>query len=102
MQTKTQSFIEISANTAVGFIISYASTFIIFPFVGFESSNSQSFIVTLFFTVVSLLRGFVIRRIFNKKSNNGEFKCSHNVYCSFQSKPINCLSADRCSYKTEA
>lgn len=66
MQTKKQSFIEAITNTAIGFIISLASTFIIFPLVGFESSPSKNMIVTLFFTVVSILRGYIIRRFFNK------------------------------------
>ena len=67
MQTKKQSFIEASTNTAVGFVISLASTFVIFPLVGFESSPSKNIVVTLFFTVVSIVRGYVIRRFFNKK-----------------------------------
>lgn len=66
-QTKKQSFIEASTNTAVGFVISLASTFIIFPLVGFETSPSKNIVVTLFFTAVSILRGYVIRRCFNKK-----------------------------------
>jgi hypothetical protein len=50
----------------VGFIISLAATFVIFPLFGFESSFSKNLIVTLFFTVVRILRGYFIRRIFNK------------------------------------
>jgi hypothetical protein len=68
MQTKKQSFIEASTNTAVGFLISYASTFLIFPLMGFESSAGKNVIITLFFTVVSIFRGYVIRRFFNKKN----------------------------------
>jgi hypothetical protein len=53
-------------HTAVGFIISLAATFVIFPLVGFESYFSKNIIVTLFFTAVRILRGYFIRRIFNK------------------------------------
>jgi predicted membrane protein len=53
-------------HTAVGFIISLTATFVIFPLVGFESSFSKNLIVTLFFTVISILRGYFIRRFFNK------------------------------------
>lgn len=69
MQTKKQSFTEASVNTFIGFIISYASTFIIFPLMGFNSSPSKNIIITLFFTVVSIFRGYVIRRFFNKTEN---------------------------------
>lgn len=66
-QTKKQSFVESLTNTAVGFVISLGSTFVIFPLVGYASTFSKNLIVTLFFTVVSILRGYVIRRYFNKK-----------------------------------
>lgn len=66
-QTKKQSFKEACTNTAIGFLISYASTFIIFPLMGFASSASKNMMITLFFTVVSILRGYLIRRFFNKK-----------------------------------
>jgi hypothetical protein len=67
MQTKKQSFIESASNTAVGFLVSYASTFLIFPLMGFNSSGTQNLIITIYFTLVSILRGYVIRRYFNKK-----------------------------------
>ncbi|WP_210707378.1 DUF7220 family protein [Maribacter dokdonensis] len=68
MQTKKQSFIESLSNTAIGFIVSYASTFLIFPLVGFESNGGKNLIITLYFTAVSILRGYVLRRYFNKKT----------------------------------
>lgn len=67
MQTKKQSFLESLTNTAVGFIISLASTFVIFPLVGYESTPFKNLVVTVFFTVISIIRGYVIRRWFNKK-----------------------------------
>lgn len=67
MQTKKQSLFESLTNTLVGFVISYGSTFVIFPLMGFNSSASKNIIITLFFTAVSVIRGYVIRRLFNKK-----------------------------------
>ena len=66
MQTKKQSFIESVTNTAIGFVISLSATFIIFPLVGITSSAGKNIIITLFFTVISILRGYLIRRFFNK------------------------------------
>tara|TARA_R110002051_G_scaffold297564_2_gene363958 strand:+ start:18587 stop:18802 length:216 start_codon:yes stop_codon:yes gene_type:complete len=68
MQTKKQSLFESLSNTAVGFFVSYASTFLIFPLMGFESSGGKNLIITLYFTVVSILRSYVLRRYFNKKT----------------------------------
>lgn len=71
MQTKKQSFFEALTNTAIGFVIAYGSTFIIFPLMGIESSPSKNIIITLFFTAVSILRGYLIRRFFNKSTKPG-------------------------------
>lgn len=67
MQSRKHSFIETVTNTAVGFIISLVSTFAIFPIVGIESSSGQNVVVTVFFTAISITRGYVIRRFFNNK-----------------------------------
>ncbi len=75
MQSKKHSLIEAITNTSVGFIISLLSTFIIFPLVGIESTGTKNVIITLFFTAISILRGYVIRRFFNKKNRK---KCANN------------------------
>lgn len=79
MQSKLQSLIEATTNTAVGFIISLASTFVIFPIVGIATSTKQNVEITLYFTVISILRSYIIRRYFNKAKplNNTPFK----LYC---------------------
>ncbi|QQV91554.1 hypothetical protein Peternella1_18 [Winogradskyella phage Peternella_1] len=74
MQSKKQSFTEALSNTAVGFIVSYISTFLIFPLVGFTSSPGKNLIITCYFTIVSILRGYVIRRWFNNKGSVPKIK----------------------------
>jgi len=67
MQTKKQSLTEAITNTAVGFGISYVSTFLIFPVLGIVTSPGTNLIIVIYFTIISILRGYVIRRFFNKK-----------------------------------
>lgn len=67
MQSKRNSLIEAITNTAIGFGISLAATFVIFPILDIESSGGKNVIVVLFFTAISIVRGYVLRRIFNKK-----------------------------------
>lgn len=67
MQSKLQSITETITNTAIGFMVSLASTFAIFPLVGIEAPAKVNLYVTLYFTAISLIRGYVIRRWFNKK-----------------------------------
>lgn len=68
MQSKKQSLIEASSNTVIGFGISYISTFIIFPLVGLQTSPGTNLMITIYFTIVSILRGYILRRYFNRKT----------------------------------
>jgi len=67
MQTKKQSFLESLTNVAIGYLISLISLFIIFPILGIESSTSKNLIITLYFTLISIARSYILRRYFNKK-----------------------------------
>lgn len=67
MQTKKQSLMESLTNVAVGYGVSLLSLFIIFPLLGIESSTSKNLLITLYFTVLSIVRSYVLRRFFNKK-----------------------------------
>lgn len=67
MQTKRHSLLESVTNVAVGFIISLLATFIIFPIAGVESSFAQNLEITLYYTIIAIVRNYVIRRFFNKK-----------------------------------
>jgi flagellar motor component MotA len=67
MQTKKQSLYESLTNTAVGFIISYVALFPINYMLGIESNPGKNVIVVICFTIISIVRGYVLRRIFNKR-----------------------------------
>jgi putative Mn2+ efflux pump MntP len=68
MQSKKQSFIESLTNTGVGFAISLMATFIVLPLFNIKSSITQNIGITLCFTLISIIRGYIIRRYFNKKT----------------------------------
>lgn len=67
MQSKKQSLVESITNTFVGFIISLTAIFLILPLFGVESTPVKNIGITLCFTIISILRGYLIRRFFNKK-----------------------------------
>lgn len=68
MQTKLESFTEAILNTFIGFAIAFISQLIFFPIVGIDATLGQNFLLTVFFTLVSIIRTYVVRRYFNKKS----------------------------------
>lgn len=65
-QSKSKSFIEALTNTFIGYI----TTLIVSPFIywicNVEVTIGQMSSVTLLFTIVSILRNYIIRRWFNK------------------------------------
>jgi len=65
MQTKLGSFIEAWANIAVGFAINFTANLLVFPLFGFNISAGQAFWVGVIFTVISLVRSYILRRWFN-------------------------------------
>lgn len=68
MQSKKMSLVESLSNTLIGYFIAVISQLIVFPLVGIESSIKQNLIVGFYFTLISIIRGFVLRRLFNEIS----------------------------------
>ncbi len=71
MQTKKQSFIESLLNVTVGFLITIISLHLIFPLLGMENHSGKNILITLYLTVLSILRNYILRRYFNKKTTSG-------------------------------
>lgn len=67
MQTKKQSLIESLTNVLIGYLTALVSQWLIFPLFEIKVSVQDNLIIWLYFTVISLLRSYIIRRYFNKK-----------------------------------
>jgi hypothetical protein len=66
-QSKKHSAIESLTQTVVGLITSFVIQLILYPLLNIPVTFSQNLIITFVFFVASFLRGYIIRRIFNKK-----------------------------------
>lgn len=66
-QTKIQSALEALTNIAVGFGVALVSQLVIFPLYGVHVPLSTDLAITAWFTVISLVRSYVLRRIFNAR-----------------------------------
>jgi len=67
MQTKLQSAKESAVNICIGYTIAFLSQLIILPLVGVTATYSQNFKIGFYFTLVSFIRSYLVRRFFNKK-----------------------------------
>lgn len=64
-QTKRASLAETLFNTKVGFAINFVANLVILPWFGFDVKPGPAFHMGLIFTVISIVRGYCIRRLFN-------------------------------------
>lgn len=67
MQSKKRSLTESFANIAVGVGVAIGSQYLIFPMFGIEITFGEHLYITAFFTVISLVRSYLLRRWFNRK-----------------------------------
>ena len=67
MQTKKQSLIETLTSVFVGWLIGVILNLTILPLFDYNITVVDSLWVSLIFTVVSVVRGYIIRRWFNSK-----------------------------------
>ena len=67
MQSKKQSFIESLTSTTIGIIIGIVLNLTILPVFGYPVSLSDSLWISIIFTIVSIMRSYIIRRWFNSK-----------------------------------
>lgn len=65
-QKKTHSAAEAIINVLVGFGVSYAANLVVLPCFGFNVSHSAAFGIGIIYTVISLVRSYILRRIFNR------------------------------------
>lgn len=73
-QTRRASLIEVGSNYAFGFCIAWLTAAIVLPLFGFNSSTSDNFWITVIFTIVSLIRSYIVRRLFNHLHKKGVLK----------------------------
>lgn len=67
MQTKKQSLIETLTSVFVGWLIGVILNLTVLPLFDYNITIVDSLLVSLIFTVISVVRGYLIRRFFNSK-----------------------------------
>jgi len=56
--------IEAFANVAIGYGVAVTSQVLVFPLVGINVDIETNLLIGLIFTVISLVRSYILRRIF--------------------------------------
>ena len=66
-QSPLGSLIEATINTAIGFGINLTAQRFVFPLFGFDPSFGTNLSIAAIFTLLSIARGYVVRRYFNAR-----------------------------------
>ena len=65
-QTRLGSFSEAWANVLVGYLVATAANYFVLPLFGLPVDVGKSALIALVFTLISLVRSYILRRWFNR------------------------------------
>ena len=65
MQSKRASLFEATVNVLVGYVIAVGSQLVLFPLFDIHVQPGEHLLLGFFFTVVSMFRSYLLRRVFN-------------------------------------
>jgi len=65
-QSRVMSMIEAATNVVVGYGLAIATQIVVFPWFGIETGLAEHMTIGLAFTGVSLARGYLLRRLFER------------------------------------
>ena len=63
-QTRWMSLVEAVTNVLVGYGVAVATQWAVFPLFGLHATLQENLLIGLIFTAVSLVRSYVLRRVF--------------------------------------
>ena len=63
-QSRLMSLIEAVANVAVGYNMALLTQVLVFPLFGLVTTLGENLGIAAIFTVISLARGYILRRLF--------------------------------------
>jgi hypothetical protein len=65
-QSRKMSLGEVCAGTAIGFTIAYLANAVVMPLFGHHVTAAENLGITAIFTVISIVRGYCVRRFFER------------------------------------
>lgn len=68
-QSRAMSLVESIANVAVGYGLAVITQMLVFPLFGLHTTMAENLTIGVIFTVVSIARSYVLRRIFERLRN---------------------------------
>lgn len=73
MQSRFMSIVETVVATLFGLFTGWLTNIIVLPLFGFNVGHGQAIAITLIFTVISMIRSYIVRRSFNWLHGKGYY-----------------------------
>ena len=70
-RSRRMSLVEAVANVLVGYGVAVLTQILVFPFFGLQTSLSENLLMGLVFTIVSIGRSYILRRLFEATRVSG-------------------------------
>lgn len=67
MQSRMMSLIESLTNVAIGMVVSFFGQIVVSHWYNLPLNVAQNMQIVLFFTVLSVARSYLLRRVFNRR-----------------------------------
>lgn len=64
-QSRRMSLTEVFINTAIGYAVAVTAQYLVFPCFGINIPLHSNLAIGAIFTVISIIRSYVLRRVFN-------------------------------------
>lgn len=64
-QTRLESLLEVFINVSIGWVVALITQLIVFPLYGIQVTIGEQLGISVIFTAVSIVRGYIVRRWFN-------------------------------------
>lgn len=65
-QSRRMSLVEAATNVIVGYALAFGMQIVVFPVFGIHIALGDQLSIGLAFTAISLVRGYVLRRLFER------------------------------------
>ena len=68
MQSRWMSLVESAINIVVGYCLAVLTQLVVFPLFGLRATFSENLLIGGVFTLISLVRSYLLRRLFNGRA----------------------------------
>ncbi|MEH0069324.1 hypothetical protein V6L77_01685 [Pannonibacter sp. Pt2-lr] len=73
-QSRLMSLVEVVANVIVGYGVAVVTQLVVFPWFGLPARLDDAMAIGAIFTIISILRSFLLRRVFETIRVGGQFR----------------------------